>query len=330
MAEGQFRFDRIAGRALAEYDLQQHTRTFIRHSDNVTFQVVVPSGEAYLLRIHVPVSWAMGAHGADPAMVRSELQWLDALSRDTDLVLQEPVRNRAGELVTQIPVDEGTAPLNCTLMRWVEGQPYHRDLESEQLARHIGQIIATLHNHASQWQAPEGFSRPRRDIAYFESALATVKLALDDGRIDQADYAQLEQSIALVVEMLGAMDEGPQTHGIMHSDTHKGNMLHHQGQIRLIDFSFCALGNYMFDISICMGDMKRHLHGAFLESYACYRPLPDDYQRVTEALSVGGIVGTFSYWVANPDAQELLARKVPQLVRDFVVKFNRGERFWFG
>ena len=329
MAEGQLRFDEVAGRALAEYDLGEHTRAFIQHSDNATFKVEDPGGDAYLLRIHVPVSSAMGAHGADPAMIRSELQWLDALSRDTDLVLPEPVRNRAGALVTGVPGDGGSAPVNCTLMRWVEGQPYHRDLESERTARSIGQVIATLHNHASQWTVPEGFTRPRRDIAYFESALATVKLALDDGRIGQADWAQLEHAIDLVVEMLGAMEEDPQTHGIMHADTHKGNMLVDQGQIRLIDFSFCAFGNYMFDVGICMSDMKPRLHGAFLDSYASHRPFPEDYEEIIEGLWIGSMVGTFSYWVANPNAQELLARKLPQIVGDFVCKYNRGERFLF-
>ena len=329
MAEGQSRFEEIAGRALAEYDLVEHTCTFIQHSDNATFKVEVPGGDAYVLRIHVPVSSAMGAHGADPAMVRSELQWLDALSRDTDLVLPEPVRNRTGALVTGVPGGDGSVPVNCTLMRWVEGQPYHRDLESEQTARSIGQVIATLHNHASQWTVPEGFTRPRRDIAYFESALATVKLAHEDGRIGQANWTQLEHATALVVEMLGAMAEDPQTHGIMHADTHKGNMLVDGGQMRLIDFSFCAFGNYMFDVGICMSDMKPRLHGAFLESYASHRPFPEDYEGIIEGHWIGSMVGTFSYWVVNPNAQELMARKVPEMVERFVSKYNRGERFLF-
>ena len=323
------RFDEIAGRALAEYELAEHTRSFIRHSDNATFRVEVPGGDACLLRIHVPVSHTMGAHGADPAMVRSELLWLEALNRDTGLVLQKPVRNRAGALVTVVASVEGCAPVNCTLMRWVAGQPYHRDLESEQTACHIGEIIATLHNHASRWEAPAGFTRPSRDIAYFERVLATVELGMNDGRIGPADYRELERAIASVTGMLASMEEHRQTHGIMHSDAHKGNMLYNEGQIRLIDFSFCAFGNYMFDLGICMGDMKPHLHRAFLDSYARHRPFPDDHEGIIEGLFVGSIVGTFAYWVPNPKAQELLARRVPQIVKDFVVKFNRGERFWF-
>jgi hypothetical protein len=48
-----------------------------------------------------------------------------------------------------------------------------------------------------------------------------------------------------------------------------------------------------------------------------------------EGFFLASIVGTFSFWAANPRAQELLGKKVPQITEDFAVKFNRGERFWF-
>ncbi|MFN2241229.1 MAG: phosphotransferase enzyme family protein [Anaerolineae bacterium] len=329
MDETQARFDQLAGQALAAYELASHTRTFIRHSDNATFKVEGPGAGTYLLRIHLPVSAAMGAQGADLDMVRSELLWLEALSRDTDLVLQAPVRNRDGALVTQLPAEDGAPPVNCTLMRWVEGQPYHRDLESEATARQIGRILATLHNHASRWEMPPGFTRPRRDVAYFEDALATVRLARDDGRITAADYDELARSIELLTGMLRSEEGSRQTNGIMHADTHKGNMLYHNGEVRLIDFSFCAFGNYLFDLGICLCDMKPELHAACLDSYRRLRPLPANCEQWIEGLWVGSMVGTFSYWVANPNAQELLARKVPEIVRDHTARFNRGERFWF-
>jgi Ser/Thr protein kinase RdoA (MazF antagonist) len=322
------RFDQLAAQALAAYDLAGHTRTFIRHSDNATFKVEAPDADAYLLRIHLPVSAAMGAQGADPGMVRSELLWLEALSRDTGLVLQAPVRNRNGALVTQLPADD-EAPINCTLMRWVEGQPYHRNLESEATARQIGRILATLHNHANRWQVPPGFTRPRRDVAYFENALATVRLARDDGRIAAADYAELARSIELVTAMLRSEESSRQTSGIMHADTHKGNMLYHDGAIRLIDFSFCAFGNFMFDLGVCFSDMKKRLHPACLDGYQSLRALPDGHQRLIEGFFVGSMVGTFSFWVANPKTQEILAAKFPQIARDYAAKFNRGEHFWF-
>ena len=330
MAEKQqLPFNDVARRAVAEYDIRGYTLTFIRHSDNVAFRVESPGSGAYLLRIHVPVTSAMGAHGADSSAVSSELLWLEALSQDTDLVLQKPVRNRAGALVTHVPAEGAALPVNCTLLRWVEGQPYHRDLESGQTAHQIGEILATLHMHASQWGIPAGFKRPRRDIAYFEGVLQGIQPALQDGRISPADYSEFERSIASLIEMLRPLDENRQTYGIMHADAHKGNMLYHEGQIRLIDFSFCAFGNFMFDLGVCLSDMRERQHRAFLEGYQSLRTLPDGHRRLIEGFFVGAMVGTFSFWVANPRAQEILVARVPQIARDYASKFNRGTYFWF-
>lgn len=327
-------FDSLASRALAEYDIEPFSLAFLRHSDNVTYKVETPGSDAFLLRLHVPVTNAMGAHGADFDAVYSELLWLEALSEDTELVLQEPVRNRAGALVTQVPTGDGNTAINCSLLRWVDGQPYHRDLECERTARQIGVILATLHRHASRWEIPPGFKRPVRDIPYFEGVLRGLQPALDDGRIAAHDFGVYETSIGLLTDMMRSLEESCESYGIMHADTHKGNMLYYEGEIyegeiRLIDFGFCAFGNYMFDLGIGLGDMEEHLQRACLDGYQSVRALPDGYQRLTEGFFVGSIVGTFSFWVANPRAQELLARKVPQIARDNAAKFNRAESFWF-
>jgi Ser/Thr protein kinase RdoA (MazF antagonist) len=322
-------FGDIAKRALAEYDMQGCTLAFIRHSDNATFRVEKPGSEPFLLRIHIPITIAMGTHGADPEAINSELLWLEALSQDTDLVLQKPVRNQAGELVSRIPVEGFDGPVNCTLLHWLSGQPYHRDLESEYTACQIGTILGKLHLHASQWKVPDGFKRPKRDLVYFERMLNGLRPALADGRISPPDYAEFETSIGLLGDMLGLLNDNRQTYGIIHADAHKGNLLYHAGEIRLIDFSFCAWGNFMFDVGICLSDMKKELHPVFLKSYKDLRSLPDGYQKLIEGFFIGGMVGTFTYWVSNPHAQELLATKVPQIARDYAAKFNRGEYFWF-
>ncbi len=322
-------FDDIARRALAEYDLQEYSLAFIRHSDNATFKVEKPGSEPFLLRIHIPITTAMGTHGADPEMINSELMWLEALSQDTDLVLQKPVRNQAGELVTRIPVEEAGGPVNCTLLGWLEGQPYYRELESENTVCQIAGILGKLHLHASQWKVPDGFIRPKRDFAYFESMLNGLRPALADGRISPPDYAQLETSIGLLGDRMCLLNDNRQTCGIIHADAHKGNLLYHAGEIRLIDFSFCAWGDFMFDVSICLSDMNKQLHPAFVKSYQDLRSLPDGYRELIEGFFIGGMVGTFSYWVSDPRAQGLLAAKVPQIARDYAAKFNRGEYFWF-
>jgi Ser/Thr protein kinase RdoA (MazF antagonist) len=322
-------FTGLARSALVAYGIADCNLTFIRHSDSVTYKVETPDAGTYLLRLHVPIVSEMGAHGADPKAIQSELLWLEALNQNTDLCLQQPVRNRDGDLVTRVVHGQAAEPVNCSLLRWVDGEPYHRELESAQTAQQIGEILARLHLHASGWRIPEGFCRPSRGVVYFERVLEALYPARQDGRIVEADYETLEQSIASLSEMLHSLKETRQTYGIMHADAHKGNTLYHDGQIRLIDFSFCAFGNFMFDLGICLSDMQEHLHNVFLEGYQRLRPLPDGYQRLVEGFFVGSVVGTFSFWVNNPQTQEILVRKAPQIARNYAAKFNRGEHFWF-
>jgi Ser/Thr protein kinase RdoA (MazF antagonist) len=319
----------LARCVLAEYPIKDPHLTFIQQSDTISYKVVAPGEGCFLLRLHIPLTEAMGSHGADAKAVSSELLWLEALCQDTDLVLQQPIRNKGGTLVTPLEAPGEGGMVNCTLIRWVPGEPYHRDLETEDTAFQIGVITATLHNHASQWEIPAGFTRPKRDRAYFESVLHGIQPAVDDGRISQSDYRILETSVNLLIEELQRLSQNQQVYGIIHADMHKGNLLIHQGHIRLIDFSFCAFSNYMFDPAICLSDMKPELHHAFLKGYQSLRPLPAGYQRLVEGLFVGSMVGAFSYWVPNPRVNDLLVRKVPQITQAYAVKYNRGESFWF-
>jgi Ser/Thr protein kinase RdoA (MazF antagonist) len=156
-----------------------------------------------------------------------------------------------------------------------------------------------------------------------------IKPAVRDGRISEADYAELSKSVSILIDLMRGLEESPQNSGIMHADTHKGNMLYHDGKIRIIDFSFCAIGNYLFDLGICFGDMQAELHKFCLQGYEKYRPLPENYAQLIEGFFLGSIVGTFTFWVANPNAQGILARKVPQITKDYAIKFNQKEHFWF-
>src|ERR1051326_8246352 len=119
MENRQAFFAEVAHRALEEYDLADAPCQYLQHSENVTFLVEHPHGGARLFRIHVPVVPSLGGHGANPVVVKSELLWLEALQRDTDLPLQQPIRNRREHLVTCITMEDGRL-FNCSLLKWLE------------------------------------------------------------------------------------------------------------------------------------------------------------------------------------------------------------------
>jgi len=319
-----------AERVLLAYGLEGSQLEYLQHSDTVTFKVTgADARQAYLLRLHVPVTAAMGSHGADVTALRSELTWLEALNQETDLTLQQPVRTRDGLLVASIADENQQKPINATLLTWLDGEPYRREFENEDMARQIGVILAKLHLQASRWQPPCWFTRPRRDAAYFESMLEGLSPAITAGRIKQMDFMELERGVRKLQSLMCTLGNDPQRCGIMHSDPHKGNLLFKQGEVRLIDFSFCAIGDYLFDLSIALADLRPELHRAFWAGYTSLRCLPADYQPVLEAFFIGMMVGFFNYLAARPETQAILNRKVPQIAQEYAARLNRGESFWF-
>lgn len=134
--------------ALADYHLDETRVTFIRHHENITFQVIDQKRlEIYLLRLHKPINENFIGIRQQPAAIASELLWLEALHRDTPLIVQQPVRNVKGELVTTLHLEMDSIP--CSLLRWIEGGAFLQDTaRAPIIAEALGEVVAQLHDHA--------------------------------------------------------------------------------------------------------------------------------------------------------------------------------------
>jgi Ser/Thr protein kinase RdoA (MazF antagonist) len=320
-------YEQLARQALMQYKIKDASLSFLQHSDTATFLVDSGRQGRFLLRIHVPFTPEMGQHGSDPAMLRSELLWLEALRRSTDLILQHPRRNQDGDFVTTLPTESG--PINVTMLGWLEGEKFPREMESEETAAQMGAIAAKLHRHASHWRLPPGFTRPSRDAAYFQGMLNQLKVAVDDGRIEYLDYKTLETATESLLQTMTTHRNTRQSHGLIHADLHRGNMLLQDGQVRVIDFSFCAFGDFMFDLGICLSNIRQEFHPAFLAGYEQYMQLPADFARQIEGFYIGSMLGTLVFMLNRPDLQENFVRRASILSKEYAARFNLDERFWF-
>lgn len=97
---------------LNEYDIREAEIAFIRHNENRTYKVKGHDGSTYLLRIHQPFKDGMAGQQHTYEGLMGELQMLEHLSDRNHLLVQRPVRNREGELITVIEHEGsvGTAP----------------------------------------------------------------------------------------------------------------------------------------------------------------------------------------------------------------------------
>ena len=81
-----------------------------------------------MLRSHRPALQTVEA-------VRSEIMWLAALRRDTDLVVPEPVSSLHLDHVTVINVEGIPEPRICILFHWINGRFLDDGLTPAHLAR---------------------------------------------------------------------------------------------------------------------------------------------------------------------------------------------------
>jgi len=87
------RLRHIAIAALRDYPIEVARIALLQYEDNAVYEVTSGAGGRFILRVG-----AADGHGV--AELRAELLWLDALRRDTDLVVPIPVPTGGGEPLT--------------------------------------------------------------------------------------------------------------------------------------------------------------------------------------------------------------------------------------
>jgi Ser/Thr protein kinase RdoA (MazF antagonist) len=242
------------------------------HSNHL-FRVDTTTGDRMVVRVCLP-------GGRSDAELDSELAWLEALARDTDLTL--PVVHFS----TRVDIQDLPAGGRCIAFGWVWGrQCQHRP--SRRLVGDLGRVLATLHAHARRFHPPAGFTRPTLDIRRLTWAGTWEASLLARRPIDPATRRLLGEVAARVEAALAQLGTDPAVHGLVHGDLHLGNVLDHHGQARPLDFDDAAWGHYAMDLAITVDSVPEPLQPVLLEGYQAVQALPEGYQEHADALLAG-------------------------------------------
>ena len=317
-------YESIAKAALNQYGLVDEQIQFLGHSENITFYVEAPA-EKFLLRIHQSISPSQDNIWKQPDIIKSELLWLAALSKDTNVTVQEPIQNQQGEWVTQVLTDNTQDIFCCTLLRWIDGR-ISENRRTPQQAHQLGSIIAQLHQHSSQWELPHNFDRPIFDEKRLHRALEALYPALSDNLISTKHYQLLitaTQNIETTIKKLGRM----QNWGLIHADLHEGNYLFHNEKIRPIDFSHCGFGYYLYDMAQSIDHLFPQVRTSFFEGYQTIRNLPENYLQIIEGFSIMASIEVFAFHLNDPNEHEWLSNTVQYIAQNHIPKFLQGKSF---
>lgn len=314
MNKNQLHFLQIAKQALNYYDLEDvhvDERKVVGHIGFFGYKMikfcVIGANNRFLINVHYAYQ---GQNIQDyRSTIKSHLLWLDALNSETDLIVQEPIRNTLGDFVTQIQLDDEQSYL-ITLIRWIEGDIIWDDDRDSSFADKpasilyaVGMVLGKLHQHSSQWVLPSDFTRPQSEVEILPANLNRLHQATDEGRISGTDFVILERVVDQLQSHMTDFGQSPQTWGLLHGDFSWSNCVVHQNKVRPIDFDWCCFGYFLSDLGwafAVMMPMPSLYRQAFLGGYQRHHTLPDNYLPLIEAFYIEGCIRLLSWRASNP------------------------------
>ncbi|MDQ2712288.1 MAG: phosphotransferase [Acidobacteriota bacterium] len=250
------RLGQVVDTLLPRYGLSPIQRTLLQYENNAVYCIVTSLGEQFVVR--VATTW-----GRSEEEQRSEMQWLEALRRETSLAVPEPVHNLEGDLVTTI-VTEGIAPEGtmeahpCVVFRWMLGEPPKAGLAPKLMER-MGAFTAEMHRCSERFAPDADFVRPRWD---WERLFGAPSILRDENVMTTLTSQQREVLHAAGEQIRRALScRGKQALclGHIHADLHSDNILINDSAVGVIDFDDCGFGYYLFDIACVLDSFQRRV-----------------------------------------------------------------------
>jgi len=309
---------KTAEEAVKAYPIQSKSIEFISERSEAVYKVTADDNKLYCLKLYI--------NREKTLLINSELEWVAAIARDTNITVQEPYKNTKGAYVTVI---DG---VNCTLTNWLEGSPgaHNHEMpggmkfvwalfnddedinehnEKEEAFSYIS-VLGKMHRHSSEWTPPAGFERPVNEFT--DSRLADIMAGLDalDMKIyNRASVEIIKQAGREAFDRKKTFEKNKMTWGLIHGDYGWCNFISHNQEICPIDFAGCGYDYYLADVALAVHFVAPSKRKFFLDLYSQYFPLPDNYVSHLETFTVLDelqTIGNYLKWT-NPDKDGWLA-----------------------
>ncbi|NUQ35620.1 MAG: phosphotransferase [Planctomycetaceae bacterium] len=306
------RLQTLAGQAVLHYGIKRAKITGLNQRKAATFRIetdnplLLPGTKEYagntcLLRIHLPrADYAKQAENSREAIQR-ELGWLDAIARSKVVVAPQPIKNVAGETITEI--DEGDSRICVTLMRWVKGERIARIPEN---AARIGTAMTMLHGFAST------IDRDLTTVAHWNPHPPVLAQRVHGAPQLNALFDECRPMMERVLADVASLESvlTANGRGLIHGDLVEKNALIHQGETRVIDFAECERAPFLWDVAKVFGQWLAEtsvegkpqefspLYRSFIDAYRAKRLLDDAAFRAIDTLVALWLVRSV-HWLMN-------------------------------
>jgi Ser/Thr protein kinase RdoA (MazF antagonist) len=332
----------LAEAVLTRYDVGNARLSLLSHRKDTVFRVnsyaradwtgldVAKSQESrFVLHLCDP-------DGLDQQMLHSELQWLSALRRDTDLLVPEPVLTRDGAAIVSVQVEDVKEERVCVLLRWVPGRSVDSGL-SPTLFERVGLFMARLHQHARYFVPPSDFSRPswHWETVIGDQTILDPDFAAThcDDLITGHEYRLLSEVAARARDELELLPQSADHYGLIHGNFQQANYLFYRGDISAIDFQQCGWNYYLFDIAITFDGIAGRpdedaLRQAFWRGYKRVRALPTRYEELVSIFTALRLIAHLNVLFRSDDraVRALISKDFPLAFEQLQQRFSTHAR----
>ncbi|HJM76417.1 MAG TPA: phosphotransferase [Dehalococcoidia bacterium] len=295
----------VAERAVTAWPLDVATIELISLSENAVFRIDATDGARYALRIHRP------GYNSLPEL-ESELLWTEAL-REAGIDVSAAVRTDDGRGYVPVSSPGCETPRQVGMVEWLDGVTL-ADLVSEASnehagARHfaeLGGVIASLHEHTTNWSLPSTFVRRVWD--------ADGLVGLDPlwGRFWEVPELSTAQRILLLgarESIWGELNDYGRdagNFGLIHADLHAYNVLVVGDRLTAIDFDDAGFGWHQYDLAVALAAVRDDvgfpaMQRALIEGYRAVRPLDADALRILPLFQLVRRLVTLGWLDARPE-----------------------------
>jgi len=261
---------------------------------NTLFRFWDAHGSSFMIRICTP-GWRTDTD------LQSEVVWLQAINRDTDIGVPQPYSSKDGRFIVLARADGVPEPCRCMVMSWVPGVLLGERLTEENLFK-MGVLFAKLHKYATCFIPTPGFTRRKMDRIFARGEEDLLVSEACRKRISSKHIYILDRVRAVVDLAFEQLYGNPVGLRVIHNDLWHGNLKIYRGRLHPLDFEDTIWGYPVQDIAMAFQDLMMDvppgrfepLKDAFRFGYESKCEWPEEY---------GGQIDTFRagrmLWVAN-------------------------------
>lgn len=242
----------LLAEALNQYSFQHPQVKMIRHNENQTYQVIDGQNQ-YLLRIHLPIDGfsleLFQSSYSKQEYVLGEMQLLENLNKTETCVVQNPFRNKNGNLVTLL---QGGIPV--TVLEWIAGDTVENLENTKDRLYRIGAAAAKLYQES---QKMEKLIRYDYTESLQDKMRMCFKDALDKKQITIGQHKIFTDVLDSIRKREMELEQIGECKVLVHADLSPSNLIDTGKEIVLIDFSLSGYSFFYMDLGSLFGHFTK-------------------------------------------------------------------------